>query len=246
MLAIYNTLLFQPMLNALVFFYNVIPGHDIGIAIILLTILIKLILLPFSLQSLRSQKSMQQLQPKIEALKERYKDKKDDMAKAMMELYKKEKVNPLSSCLPLLVQFPFLIAVYGVFRDGLASKNFEFLYPFVSNPGSIASVSFGLVDLAKASIWIAVLAGLAQFVQAKMMIAKRPPADVRKKEGARDEDMAAVMNKQMLYFMPVITVFIGASLPAGLALYWFVTTVLTIAQQWFFLEKKKSLEIKTT
>lgn len=237
MIEFYNTILYQPIFNALVFLYDILPGNDVGLAIILLTVAIKLILFPLSLQSIKSQKALQELQPKIEELKKQYKDRKEEMAKATMELYKKEKVNPFSSCLPLLIQFPFLIAVYQVFRSGLNSQNFDILYSFVNNPGSINSLSVGFIDLAVPSLGLAVLAGLSQFVQTKMLMAKRPPAALRKKEGAKDEDMSAVMNKQMTYFMPLITVFIGASLPGGLTLYWLVTTLLTIAQQHIFVKK---------
>jgi len=111
------------------------------------------------------------------------------------------------------------------------------LYPFISNPGHINSISLGLVDLAKPSIVLAVLAGLAQFVQAKMMITKRPDLKTR---GSRDEDVMAIMNKQMVYFMPLITVMIGISLPGGLILYWFATTLLMILQQFYSLSPKKT------
>ncbi len=241
-MGIYETFLYQPIFNALVFLYNNIPGNDVGLAIIVLTVIIKLVLFPFSLQSLKSQKALQSLQPKLDELKKKHKDNKEAMTKEMMELYKKEKVNPFSSCLPLLIQLPFLIAVYQVFRSGLTSDNFELLYPFVANPGHINSMFLGFMDLSQPSIYLAVLTAAVQFWQSKMMMAKRPPQKLRDKKGAKDEDMAAVMNKQMLYFMPIITIIIGASLPSGLILYWFITTLLTVAQQFYFLRDKKSEE----
>lgn len=239
MIELYHTILYQPLFNLLIWIYNILPIADVGFAIVVLTIIIKLILFPFSLQSIKSQKALQNIQPKIEELKVKYKDQKEKLAQAMMGLYKQEKVNPFSSCLPLLIQFPFLIAVYQVFRQGLTSDNFDILYPFVVNPGHINNMFLGFVDLANPSIYLALLAGLAQFWQSKMMIAKRPPAELRKKEGARDEDMAAVMSKQMVYFMPFFTVFIGATLPAGLTLYWLVTTLLMAVQQLIFVRDKK-------
>jgi len=234
---LFTVILYQPILNLLVFFYNVIPGHDLGIAILLITFFIKLILYPLSQQSIKSQKALQDLQPKIEELKKQYKDNKEKQAKAMMELYKTEKVNPLSSCLPLLIQLPFLLAVFQVFRTGLDSSSLNLLYPFIHNPGQLNAISFGIVDLSKSNLILAVLTGLAQFWQTKMLITKRPPKGM---PGAKDEDMMAMMNKQMLYFMPILTVFIGASLPAGLVLYWFVTTFLTVLQQKLILRKKKT------
>ena len=226
MIQLYTTFLFQPLLNLLVIFYNAIG--DIGVAIILLTVVIKLILYPFSRQALRSQRAMQRLQPKINELKARYKNEKEKMAQEMMQLYKNEKVHPLSSCLPLLVQLPFFLAVYQVFIRGLDSSRLELLYPFVANPGSLNTISLGLLNLHEPSWILAALAGAAQYWQASMLVTQRPPKSL---PGAKDEDMAAIMNKQMKYLMPAVTVFIGLQLPAGLALYWFVMTLLTALQQ---------------
>ena len=227
MIEFFNTILVQPLFNLLVFFYNLVPGNDLGVAIILLTLVIKLLLYPLSRQSIRSQKALQELQPKMEALKKQYKNDKEKLAKEMMALYKTEKVNPLSSCLPLLIQLPFLIAVFHVFRTGVDSASLEMLYSFVPNPGSLNPVSFGIINLAQPNLILAVLTGAAQFWQSKMLITKRPP----KVPGAKDEDMMALMNKQMVYFMPIITVVIGAGLPAGLILYWLVMTILTAFPQ---------------
>lgn len=213
------------------------PGRDIGIAIILLTVLLKIVLWPFSLQSLKSQKAMSELQPKLKELQEKYKGKKEELAKATMQLYSKEKVSPFSSCLPLLIQFPFLIALYQVLRDGLASKGFELLYPFVANPGQIDPTIFGLLNLAAPNFILALLAGGAQYLQSKMLVTKSPPRSVQGKEGSKDEDTMARMNKQMVYMMPAITVVISAGLPAGLALYWLVQSLLTVGQQALFFRK---------
>jgi YidC/Oxa1 family membrane protein insertase len=235
MIELYNTVLYEPILNLLVFFYNIIPGNDIGLAIIALTVLVKLVLLPFSFQSIKSQKAMQDIQPKLEALKKEFKDDKEKLAAETMKLYKEQKVNPLSSCLPLLIQFPFLIAVYQAFRHGLESDALNLLYPFVHNPGTINSISFGIVDLAVPSFVLAILAGLGQYVQTRMLITKKGP---QKSKGAKDENMMASMNKSMQYFMPFMTVIIGMRFPGGLALYWLVTTVLTVLQQKLIFSKQ--------
>lgn len=241
MIEIYHTILYQPLFNLLVWLYNVVPGHDIGLAIIALTIIIKLLLYPFTLQSIKAQKAMQDLQPKMEELKRKYKNEKEKLSLAMMSLYKEEKVNPLSSCLPILIQFPFLIAVYQVFRSGLSNGSFEMLYPFVAHPGAIDPNFFGFLDLSQPQVALAVLAGAAQYWQAKMLMVKKPPQTKAGKPipGAKDESMMASMNKQMVYFMPIMTVVIGMSLPGGLALYWFITTLLTAVLQLYFFRDKK-------
>ena len=240
---LFTTILYQPLLNLLVFFYTVVPGHDIGVAIVLLTIIIKLLLYPLSRQSIRGQKSLQQLQPKMNELKERYKNDREAQAKAMMALYKAEKVNPLSSCLPLLIQLPILLAVFQVFQSGLHNGSLDLLYPFVADPGSLNPVSFGLVNLAQPNLVLALLAGAAQYWQAQMLSTARPP---KKMPGAKDEDMMTMMNRQMLYVMPVMTVFIGMTLPGGLALYWFIITLLTALQQQVMFRKDGPPAPKTT
>jgi len=219
-----------------------VPGNDIGIAIIILTALIRLALFPLNQQSIKSQKALQDLQPKIDELKKRYADNKQELGKAMMDLYKEQKVNPFSSCLPLLIQFPFLIAVFYVFRDGLTGGSLDIVYNFIQRPDSINAMSLGIIDLAKPNPILAVLAGLAQFWQAKMMMAKRVPKQARNNPVAKDEDMMAIMNKQMVYFMPAITVFIGLTFPGGLTLYWLVTTLLTGLQQVYIFKKSKIKE----
>jgi len=240
MAEIFKIIFYQPILNLLVLLYNIIPGHDLGVAIILLTIIIKIILLPLSKKSLNSQKALQELQPKIEDIKRKYADKKEEQAKAMMQLYKENKVNPFSSCLPLLIQLPFLIAVFQVFRDGLANGSLNLVYPFITKPEAINTISLGFLNLSQKSIALAILAGAAQFWQSKMMMTKRP---VEKTPAAKDEDMMTIMNKQMLYMMPVLTVFIAISFPAGLSLYWLVTTVLTALQQIYIFKKRDTKNI---
>jgi len=235
---IFNLVFYQPILNLLVFLYNIVPGHDIGVAIIIMTVIIKLILLPLSKQSIKSQKSLQELQPKIEEIKKKYADKKEEQGRAMMQLYKENKVNPFSSCLPLLIQLPFLWAVFMVFRDGLSGQSLNLVYSFIYQPEVINTMSLGFVNLAERNVVLAVLAGLAQFWQAKMMITKRPEVQ---SGGAKDEDMMAIMNKQMVYMMPALTVFIGLSFPGGLALYWLVTTLLTALQQLYLFKQKEKL-----
>ena len=239
MKSIFTAIFYQPILNLLVFLYNTISFQDLGIAIVLLTILIKLILWPLGQKSIKSQKALQDLQPKIEELKKQYANDKVGLSQATMSLYKESKINPLSSCFPLLIQLPFLFAVYQVFRDGLNNK-LDLVYSFISKPAVINSISLGFLDLGKPNIYLAVFAGVAQFLQAKMMMTKQP---VVKTEGSKDESMTAIMNKQMLYFMPAITIFIGISLPGGLTLYWCVITLLTALQQFVVFKGKNKTDL---
>jgi len=235
---IYNAILYQPLLNLLVFFYNLVPAHDLGLAIILLTVLIKAILWPFFAQSIRAQKVMQNLQPKLDELKAKYKDNQEKLGPAIMELYKQEKVNPLSSCFPMLIQLPFLIAVYQVFRKGISNGSLTLVYSFLSNPGQLNTMALGFLDLSKPSPVLAVLAGLAQFWQSKQMLARNKNAK------ANPNEKANMINKQMMYIFPVVTVFIGWSLPGGLTFYWLLFTLFGVLQQYFVFKKLDKAEQK--
>lgn len=228
---LFNVVLYKPIFNVFVVLYNIIPAHDLGVVILIITILIRLALYPLTSSSIKAQKSLQELQPKLEELKKKFGSDKQGLATATMELYKTHKVNPFKSCLPTLIQLPILIAFYLVLQNGLSSHNLaESIYSFVHNPGTINPVSFGIFDLSKPNYILAFLAGIAQFIQAKSLSRKSAPK-VAGATGTKDEDMMAMMNKQMLYVMPAMTVIIGLRIPAGLSLYWFLSTMLMWVQQ---------------
>lgn len=241
---LFNTFLYEPLLNVLMWLYHVVSFHDLGIAIVLLTVLIKALLFYPSLNQLRAQKSLQDAQPAIEELKKKYADNKEELGRQIMAYYKNNKVNPFSSCLPLLIQLPILIALFEVFRAGIATtadgllqpNQVEHLYGFLRDVYSTTAINhifLGFMDLTKNhNIVLAVLAGLMQFLQAKMLSTRRAPV---RSSGSKDEDMTAALNKQMLYIFPVMTVIFGYQFPAGLALYWLISTFITWAQQVYFL-----------
>jgi YidC/Oxa1 family membrane protein insertase len=233
----FNIIFYQPILNLLILIYNILPGHDLGLAIIILTIIIRLIFWPLSQKALASQRALQAIQPKIKALQEKYKDNKERLAQEIMEVYRQSKVNPLSSFFILLIQLPILIAVYQVFRRGLAGGDLA-LYPFIHHPGNLNLYFLGLFNLAKPNLILAILTGIFQYWQTKMLTTKLPPDKISKTEGAKDESLLAIMNRQMNFLMPVFTVFIGLTLPSSIMLYWLVGLILTIIQQKFILKKE--------
>ena len=257
--AIFSTFIYNPLYNLLIFVYNIVPFHDFGIAIIIVTLLIKLLLVPLSRKQIESQKKMNELQPKIKAIQEKHKDNKEEQSKALMEFYKESKTNPFSGCLPMIVQLVFLIAIYQVFfnisKAGL-SVDAKALYSFVANPGEINKMFIGLIDLSAVlnlsqltlasvpHIILILAAAVSQYFQAKMLMAKQAVVDKNKKVEPKDDgkpDFTQMMSKQMLYFGPLLTLFIGVKFPAGLALYWLVSTGFMIAQQYMVekeLEKK--------
>lgn len=228
--SIFNTLLYQPLLNVLVLLYLYFPGHDFGVAVILLTILIKLIFYPLGVKAIKSQRDLATLQPKIKALQEKYKDDKETQTKEIMALYREEKINPFAGCLPVLIQLPVLIALYRVFWSGLNPEQMALLYNFVPNPGLVNSMFLGIIDLAQPNLILAVLAGVLQFIQIRT---STPPVKINKSSSTSDH-----MQKQMQFFMPAFMVIILFRLPSAVGLYWITTTLFTIAQQYIINKTK--------
>jgi len=251
MSSIFNEIIYKPLYNLLIFTYNTASFRDFGIAIVLVTLAIKFILIPLSKKQIESQKKMQELQPKIKAVQEKHKNNKEKQSRALIDLYKENKTNPLSGCLPMIIQLIFLIAIYRVLFN-IASANLivnpDSLYAFVRNPGQINKMFLGIIDLSAAlnygsltiksipHILLVLLAAASQYYQTKMLMAKQAV----NKTSAGQEDFAQIMSKQMLYLGPILTLFIGIKFPAGLALYWLVSTVFMIAQQ-YYVEKKAPL-----
>jgi len=230
---IFDQVLYRPLFNGLVFLYNVLPGHDFGIAIIILTILIRILFYPLFQKSIKAQKEMADLQPKIKEVQEKYKKDKEKQARAVMEIYKEHKVNPLSGCLPILIQLPILYAFFQVLRTGLDPAKLNGLYSFINNPGILNPIFLGMVSLSAPNAVLAVLTGITQFVQGKMVAPKSSPS-------ANKSDFASAMSAQMVYFMPIFIAFIALKLPAGLSLYWTILNLFGIAQQYFTIKKKRA------
>lgn len=230
---VFNQFLYQPLFNILVLIYNYLPAHDFGLAIIILTVLIRAILYPLSAKAFNSQKNVQKLQEKIKEIQEKYKNDKEKQAIETLELYKREKINPFSGLLLILVQLPILIALYKVFWLGLKPEELANLYSFVANPLQISSTFLGIIDLSKANVVMAVAAGALQFFQAKMMSPKK------NKGKGKENDIADMMNKQMLYFLPVMTVIVLFGLPSAVGLYWITSGAFTIGQQYFMMKANK-------
>lgn len=232
MINILKTVIYYPLYNLLIFLAWLVPGHSLGWAIILLTLIIRIILLPPSLKAAKAQIRLQMLQPEMNKIRKEIKDQAAQ-SKALMDLYKKEGVSPFGSCLPMLIQLPIIFILYRVFYNinqfGLNTEN---LYSFTPHLDSINTYFFGL-DLAKPELWVLpILAGASQFVLSKMMLPLPPKTQDGDKKGAPDmSDTMAMANKQMVYIFPLVTVFIARSLPAGIGIYWVITTLFGIAQQ---------------
>lgn len=232
------TVLYQPLYNLLVFVYTLAPWGGLGLAIIVMTIIVKSLVLPLTYKSMKAQKELQEIQPKIAEIKEKYKDDKETLAKELMSVYKVHNVNPFASCLPTIVQLFVFIALYKALEAGIHTVNPSILYDFVSNPGTMSPMFLGM-DLSKISIPLAILSAVCQYFQAKQMITRRPPAAARGTSPALDEDMTATMNKMMLYMLPIMMLVLGVTtLVGGVTLYIFVSTAFTYGMYAFFMKSK--------
>lgn len=227
---LFRTALYQPLYNTLVFFVRIAPGRDLGAAIILLTLLIRLILLIPSQRAIESQRRMQELQPKLEHIKKTYAGNQERIAQETMKLWKEHKVNPFGSCLPLLVQFPILIALFYVIQNGLNPDNIYLLYaPLKQFDLSDIHTNFlGILDLKKINKFVLpLIVGALQFLQLKLAALKKQ----KERTDSQPPSEMETANKTMTYIMPVMIALFTASVPAGVGLYWGISTLFGIGQQ---------------
>jgi YidC/Oxa1 family membrane protein insertase len=220
----FKQLLYIPFYNLLIFFAW-LTGGSVGWAIILVTIVIRVLLLPPSLKAAKATTKMQALQPKMNELKEKYKNDSQKLNEETMRLYKEAGASPLGCCGPMLIQLVVIWILYRVFMIGFDTANYNLLYSFTPRPESLNNLFMGF-DMSKPDLWILpILAGLTQFVLSMMTM---PKVDPKAKQ-----DPAMAMNRQMAYLFPIMTIFIGRSLQSGLIIYWIITTIFSIGQQWY-------------
>lgn len=232
-------LFYKPIYNLLAILLAYLPGHDLGIAIIILTIIIRTILLIPNNKAMLSQRRLSELQPKLEKIKEKYKGDQQKISLETMALWKSEKVNPFGSCLPLLMQFPILIALFYVIKGGLNPDFTHLLYYNYPGfePENIHTLFLGILDLTKPNLYILpLLIGFLQFLQLKLAQIKKP-----KTEGKKLSEMEAA-NSMMQYIMPVMIAVFTATLPAGVGLYWGISTSYGIVQQLYVNSLKSNKE----
>ncbi len=225
---LWTILLKQPLSNALLILVSVLPGGSIGLAVIILTLLVKALLLPLSYQSLKTQIAQKKIQPMVDDIKKTVTDKQEQ-AKKLMELYKQYKVKPFASMLVLLIQLPIIIALYTVFLKGVGAT-IPFAYHFVTIPETISSSFLG-IDLASKSIILAVLAAGAQFAQVHFSPVMRMTRTAVTDKNDMSQMMASSMQRSMKFVLPVMIGFFGAVVPGAVALYWVVSSLVTLIQE---------------
>jgi len=226
---LYHAIFYDPIYNGLVFLIDTIPGADVGIAVILLTIVVRLVLFPLSLRAIRTQLLMRDLEPELTRIKTEFKDSREEQARRTMELYRTNKVNPFSSFLFMFIQILFIFALYFVFfRGGLPNIRTELLYSFIPIPENVNMHFLGFIDVAGRSLVLAALAGITQFIQTKLSI---PPLPQNNSTPSFKNDLARSFNLQMRYAMPVVIFFVAYTISAAVALYFVVSNLVSIGQE---------------
>lgn len=235
---LWNVVLYHPLLNALAFLVSVVPGGDIGVAVILLTLFVKIALFPLSQRSIESQAKMNLLAPELKKIQNSGASK-EEQAKQTFELYKKHKTNPFSGCLLVLIQIPIIFALYFVFLNGL-KFDASLIYPFIHVPEIVSLKFLGIFDISGKGLWfLALLAGISQYFQAYFM--PKPVKGKVGEKGSFQESFANSMQTQMKYVFPFIVAFIAYSVSGAIALYWITSNVFAIGQQVYAKKKNASM-----
>ncbi|MCF7843975.1 YidC/Oxa1 family membrane protein insertase [Candidatus Gracilibacteria bacterium] len=235
----FHTLFYEPVYNLLVVVLTFVPLHDIGAAIVLVTLIVKFFLLPLNLSALRTQYLMKRLEPEMNKIKELQKTKPQEASKMMIDLYIKEGVNPFASIFTVILQIPIFFALYFVFSKGLFSDP-ESLYSFVSFPEKLHTLAFGLFDVTQKNIPIAVLVGLSSYILARRQTVEMVSKKEKHEESFQDHFMKS-MRIQLLYVLPIIIGVSSAVLPSALGLYWFTSNVVGYAQDVYMKNKLSHL-----
>ncbi|HOS88168.1 MAG TPA: YidC/Oxa1 family membrane protein insertase [Candidatus Pacearchaeota archaeon] len=239
---LFNTFLYRPMLNILIWLYGLIGNF--GVAIIILTLVLKAILHPINRKSIESQKVMAEIQPKMKAIQKKYKNNQQKQAEELVKLYQQEKFNPFFSTILLFIQIPILFALFYVVRNGMDINQLSAeLYSFVKLPSAIYPYLFNFnglkLDLSQPNIPLAALTALAQFWQVKTATPPPPPSDNSDGKENTMAEVSVMMQKQMIFFMPILTFIILFRAPSALGLYWILTTLISVFEQKVLLNKQK-------
>jgi YidC/Oxa1 family membrane protein insertase len=216
-----------------------VPGGDVGVAVILLTIVIRLILLPFSLSAARTQFAMKVLEPKIKDLKEKHKGDKEKEAVETLALYKEARVNPFSSILTVFIQIPVLLALFWVFNyESFITINAARIYAFTPLPHTVSLEFLGIISVAGKSIVLAILAGLTQFLQAHMALT----GTMKPSGSGMQSDFQRIMGMQLKYVFPFLIATISYTTSGAIALYFIATNLAGSLQEWYV---RRTLAVET-
>ena len=237
----YNTFIFQPLYNGLVGIMDLIPWIDVGLAVVIFTIIIKFILYPLSKASLLTQVRMKEIEPEVNKIKAQYSTDRQTQAMKVMQLYKEKKIRPFAGVLLIAIQLPILLALISVFYKIIPAIHPELLYSFISVP-TVKTEFLGLIDLTHKSLILSLLTGIIQYAQLHFSLSSKPPViEKEADQGDFSTQLATNMSKQMKVLVPILAFvstywLIPARFPqaaAIIALYWSVSSLFTLVQELF-------------
>src|SRR3989344_1479632 len=233
----FTTVFSHPLYNGLIFLITLLPNADAGIAIIIFTILVRLVLYPLSKKSIETQVKLRAAEGEIERIKQKFKDKTQQAAK-IMGFYREKGLNPLSGFVLVIVQIPIIFALYHIFlKSGLPTIDPGLLYPFISIKAEALTINMqflGLLDISEKSYLLALICAVTQYFQAHLLMPKPKP---RQANESFKDNLSRSMSLQMRYFFPVFVFFIVYNLSGTIALYWITTNIFSIAQEWYVRRK---------
>lgn len=241
MMSFFHTVLYTPIYNLLMFLTDVLPGQDIGLAVVAATLIVKVILMPLSFAALRTQRAIKAIEPEMKEIREKLKDDKETQAKEMFALYKKYGVNPFAGLLTLIIQLPIVIALYWVFNNKtLLSVDVSILYSFVPAPLAISPLFLGIFAVTGVSITLAVIAAVTQFAYGWYAIPV-PEKSTKKPGTDMQADFGRSLALQMRFMLPI---FIGVAAyytSVAIALYFITSNLVGILQE--FIIRRKKIEL---
>ncbi len=230
---LFHSIIYNPLYNGLVYLVGVIPSHDMGLAVIALTVVVRIILFPLSRRAVDAQLAMKKIAPEVEEIKKKYKKNSPEQSQAIFALYKERGIHPFASFGLVLIQFPILIALYWVFyKSGFPQVDQALLYPFVHVPPPINMEFLGVINMASRSIPIAVLAGVTQFLYTWLSMGPREKVpEGTPIEASLSGDMAKSFDLQARYMLPVMIGVIGYTIAAAAPLSWVTSNIFMILQE---------------
>lgn len=241
----FNVGIYDPLYNGLVFLVGILPTHDVGIAVVILTIIVRFILFPLSKRAVQAQMAMKEVAPEIEELKKKHKDNREEQSKAIFALYKERNIHPFAGLAIVLLQFPILIGLYWVFANGgLPKVDVALLYSFVPAPPQVNMEFLGLIDMSSRSILLAVLATITQYTYTRLSMGPAATKDPSPVESSLSNDMAKSFDLQARYVLPVMIGAIAFSIASAAPLYWTTSNLFMIIQE--YLSGKRFSNAKKT
>lgn len=232
MSVLFQELFLEPFFNFLILIYNALPRPDLGVAVILFIVFLRLLLWPLYVRVLRSQILFAKLQPEVERIQKKHKDDRVTQTQELLALYKKERFNPFGGFLVLILQVFVILALYRVFLRGVHPTDFSLLWTWVKNPGALDPMFLGVVNLSQPFFLLAVLAGIAQFLEQRTLAPKK-----------KGHSFQANFAREMVWLGPILTVVALSAwkLPSIIALYWAFNSLVSTGQQFIIRRQLKGI-----